>query len=666
MQGSMQTARLSERTAFLGQVDVVPHTGNRRLTAWGQDVSETGMFLQTTQAMAVGDALSLRFSVDGIEVHIRAAEVVWSRKFEPINVDGKLPGVGIRFVSIDPPARAALRRLVQGGLAAEASHHASADSMLPAPTTTLPPLSASIIESAGGRDLEDTQDLLPPAATRPTPVGGVTFSMLPFRSLDMSLPPDEPNLSAESRVFGGVPAAPRPVTMLPRPRTRPPTSTPTLTMTTEPRRSSLAPTSTPPRGERSIAHTQPLFTLPPIDVVEQLEQSMLPQAAANDDAINVSAVNTVSADEDLFVGWQFALKPAAPSTSAEPDDGRLDVDAIVMRAMHARFDDEGPVIDNPSILESSTMPPHGAAEDSGSYSLGELPSSSQPPTMGAQASLRGLDEGMAIRHLPLAQERRDARSPVARDAPRRRGSWGVAAAVLVAGCAAGALVGLGNGASDATQVASVTVVPVVPVVPPTPAAAAPIVAVPLSVAQAERELREPAIAAAPVPVAVAVVAKSEAKVEVEVEVEAKVDTKIDTKIDTNIDAKVDAKVAAKVETKKVETRKGETKVAEAVLTSARATTATAKPGRVEVKLPEGGRIVKVFSLGAPARVVVDLEGATLPSSPLTVGQGGAEQVRFGRPDAGTQRVVVVLSSDQKPDAVDARLDGDRLIASWQF
>jgi hypothetical protein len=41
-------------------------------------------------------------------------------------------------------------------------------------------------------------------------------------------------------------------------------------------------------------------------------------------------------------------------------------------------------------------------------------------------------------------------------------------------------------------------------------------------------------------------------------------------------------------------------------------------------------------------------------------------VRFGRPDADRQRVVVVLSGDQKPDAVDARLDGDRLIASWQF
>ena len=268
--------------------------------------------------------------------------------------------------------------------------------------------------------------------------------------------------------------------------------------------------------------------------------------------------------------------------------------------------------------------------------------------------MRGLDEGMAIRHLPLAEERDVPRTALTRDAPRRRGSWGVAAAVLLAGCAAGALVGIGTGGGDASAVAvaSMTTAKVVPTAPTPAVAAIPAAPVPQSVAEAERELREPAIVAVPMPVAVeasepvAVVARHELKVEVEAKVDAKVDTKLDTK-------KVDAK-------------KADTKAAEAVLTSARATTSSAKPGRVEVKLPEGGRIAKVFALGAPARVVIDLEGATLPSSPLMVKQGGAEQVRFGRPDADRQRVVVVLSGDQKPDAVDARLDGDRLIASWQF
>ena len=64
--------------------------------------------------------------------------------------------------------------------------------------------------------------------------------------------------------------------------------------------------------------------------------------------------------------------------------------------------------------------------------------SSTPPTLGAQASSRGLDEGLAIRHLPLAHERQA--SPAGRHRPRR--SWGLATALLMAGCAAGAVVGL--------------------------------------------------------------------------------------------------------------------------------------------------------------------------------------------------------------------------------
>jgi hypothetical protein len=83
-------------------------------------------------------------------------------------------------------------------------------------------------------------------------------------------------------------------------------------------------------------------------------------------------------------------------------------------------------------------------------------------------------------------------------------------------------------------------------------------------------------------------------------------------------------------------------------------------------LPEGGTILKTFALGDPARVVVDLEGAILPGAAISVGEGGVEAVRFGRPAPGTQRVVVVLNGAGKPDAVEARLDDDRLIVSWQY
>ena len=499
----MQTARLSERTAFLGQVDVVPQGGDRRLTAWGLDVSETGMFLQTPQLMAVGDALSLRFTVEDTEVHVRAAEVVRQRPLAAVNVDGRVAGMAIRFVSIDPASRTALRRLVQRGSAA-GGVMATVDSVLPAPTSTLPPLTRSIIETVVGRDLDDTQDLLPPATTRRAPTAAVTMSMLPFTSLDVSLPPDEPNLSAESRVFGGVPDAPRAVTMGPRPRSRPPTTAP------------MGSVSMPPRAERPVQVTQPLFTLPPIDVVEGLAPSVLPEstvtAATTSNAAQPNAVDDGSAS-NAFNNWRFApwaSGPPAPRANDDVDSATVDtaavdavavdaaaVDAVVQRAMHVRFDDERPVIDNPSVLESVTVPPAALVEDSGSYSLGDLPgSSSTPPTLGAQASSRGLDEGLAIRHLPLARERQASRA--GGHQPRR--SWGMATAVLLAGCAAGAVVGLMQGADRrhaSGEPPPSMIAATVAIGHPEPATTVPAATVPAprSVAQAEQELREPVAAA---------------------------------------------------------------------------------------------------------------------------------------------------------------------------
>jgi hypothetical protein len=91
----------------------------------------------------------------------------------------------------------------------------------------------------------------------------------------------------------------------------------------------------------------------------------------------------------------------------------------------------------------------------------------------------------------------------------------------------------------------------------------------------------------------------------------------------------------------------------------------ARPGRLEVDLPDGGRVKKVFALASPARVVIDLEQARLPQSTVSVDDGGTRELRFGKREDGTQRVVIMLGTDDKPDTVDARLEGDRLIASWK-
>jgi uncharacterized protein (TIGR02266 family) len=198
----MHNARLADRAPFSGQVDLVPHKTANVLRVWGHDVSETGMFLQTTQPFLVGDTVSLRFDVDDNEVHVRAAEVVWVRPFEPVSVDGKLPGIGLRFVSVDPPARAALRRLAK-------PKSASSTDALPPPKVTLPPLTESIIARAQG--IEPRGKRAPSKSTLPF------ISLAPFSQLpSISLPPEDDQLSSEARVFDGVPRAPRDVTMAPQ------------------------------------------------------------------------------------------------------------------------------------------------------------------------------------------------------------------------------------------------------------------------------------------------------------------------------------------------------------------------------------------------------------------------------------------------------------------
>ncbi|MBI1945666.1 MAG: AMIN domain-containing protein [Deltaproteobacteria bacterium] len=232
-------ARQTDRAPFFAEIDVLAAdtTAPRRL--WGGDVSEAGMFVQTTHPYRVGDKVALRFDLDDAEVHVRAAEVMWVRPFEPISVDGKMPGIGLRFVMLDPPARAALRRLVRQA----AGEHRPGDTTLPdaasqaiphdgAASVTSLPATHSMLARAGAADAERTEELravtVPPFTDPPrsdrrqASIDAVLAPPLfPAPAMSFTLPPDEPALDAEVRVFQ-TPAA---VTMGPK-RTSKATSTP--------------------------------------------------------------------------------------------------------------------------------------------------------------------------------------------------------------------------------------------------------------------------------------------------------------------------------------------------------------------------------------------------------------------------------------------------------
>lgn len=240
------SARQTDRAPFFAEIDLLAADAVTPRRLWGGDVSEAGMFVQTTHPYRVGDKVALRFDLDDQEVHVRAAEVMWVRPFEPISVDGKMPGVGLRFVTLDPPARAALRRLVRQA----AGEHRPGDTTLPdaasqaIPHDRLPSMIAaathSMLARAGAADVERAEELravtVPPFTDPPRPdqrQASIDAVLAPplFQApaVRFSMPPDEPTLEAEARVF----QAPAAVTLGPKRSSKAP-SAPPLGDATEP------------------------------------------------------------------------------------------------------------------------------------------------------------------------------------------------------------------------------------------------------------------------------------------------------------------------------------------------------------------------------------------------------------------------------------------------
>jgi hypothetical protein len=253
-------------------------------------------------------------------------------------------------------------------------------------------------------------------------------------------------LSPEARVFDGVPASPRAVTMGPK---------------------------------RAREVTQPFGAAPGPFKPEE-------RSIEDDDA-----------DVDLFVGWTFRRLSAVPAEHSEEE-------TKAPAAFHERFDDDAPllmnksVIEEPSIVESISLVPNDFDWHSGAPH-GDADASSRAFSMGSLPS--AFDDGtLSIRQLPLQAER--ASSPAATtkgDGPRRR-SMGTAVAFLLAGCCVGAVAGLVHHqvrATTAPRVAMVAAVaPVVVVAEPLPAL---VPLEPSSVAVAEAGLVEapPPVEAAP-------------------------------------------------------------------------------------------------------------------------------------------------------------------------
>jgi hypothetical protein len=568
----MPNARLSERAPFIAEVDILATGAPVPRRVWGSDVSETGIFLQTTHPFRVGDRVSLRFDVAAQEVHVRAAEVMWVRPFEPVSVDGRMPGIGIKFLAVDPPTRAALRRFTQPhvddsaevagvvgaadpagevqGDVTQPEGLAAALAPLPGPTSSLPPVTASILQTAaGGGSTSDEQkaDSLPPFSQMPSPADAP--------------PPERFAVLAEAH----------------------------------PSRSTL-----------------PMGTPRPVTILPDKKPSTPPSPLA---------------------GWTFrrddftGLADARVAAEEQPATGLAGLDL--------RFDDEADtrsgrsgmsvkpsLSDEPILFDVSSSPPECVARDGDEPGAGPL-----------ELPARAFEEGsIAMRHLPIAEERRPAPVPSA-----RRHALPIALGLLCAGT----LVGVGLGAAGKELRRGAPLVAATAQEPPAPAAPAAVDAEPArSVADAERDLPR--------------AAQPEKQPEKQPAKQAEVQPEKQPVKQLEVPGKQPEKPVEVKPAPPAATRTSRAEPAPQAAPAPRSAVTPSPDGSESLAVAVGrGRVVKTFTLEGPSRVVVDLEGATLPKSPLAPG-GRVSRVRFGTPAPGTSRVVFELSEPRR--ARDVRAD----------
>lgn len=78
------------------------------------DISEDGLFLETVRPYSVGTKLGLRFNLPGLIPIIHVVAEVMRVVVESDSQDvWQVPGMGVRFLSIDAPDRKAIRAFIR-------------------------------------------------------------------------------------------------------------------------------------------------------------------------------------------------------------------------------------------------------------------------------------------------------------------------------------------------------------------------------------------------------------------------------------------------------------------------------------------------------------------------------------------------------------------------
>lgn len=111
--GAAEARRDRKLRRFPLKVEVGYATDHNFYTGFTENLSSGGLFVATHALMALGEVLEVAFTVPGLKRTCRAvAQVQWVRELNP-NTPDVVPGMGVRFLELEPAARAAVKLFIQ-------------------------------------------------------------------------------------------------------------------------------------------------------------------------------------------------------------------------------------------------------------------------------------------------------------------------------------------------------------------------------------------------------------------------------------------------------------------------------------------------------------------------------------------------------------------------
>lgn len=103
--GAPASRRASPRVELIAEVDLSSQTNF--FSGFSTDIATGGLFIASFTLVPIGTTVAVRFTLPGGAEISCEGEVQWLRAFNEA-VTESLPGMGIRFVDLDPQAKAAI------------------------------------------------------------------------------------------------------------------------------------------------------------------------------------------------------------------------------------------------------------------------------------------------------------------------------------------------------------------------------------------------------------------------------------------------------------------------------------------------------------------------------------------------------------------------------